>query len=513
MHLLGLDVGTTGCKAVVFDAQGEVKGHGFHEYDVICREPGMAEQDAERVWDLARGVLREAVVRSGVRDLKALSVSVQGDAIIPVQKDFHALHPAVLGMDYRSQRQARECAEKCGDFELFQRTGMRAHPINSLTKVLLLRELAPAVFAQTWKFVTYADFVLGKLGAEAVLDHTMASRTMAFDLADRRWNSDILTKVGLAESLFSRAVPSGTPVGRIRPLLARELGLPTDLLLVAGGHDQPCAALGAGVIREGLGVVSTGTAEVLATAFDHPTLTRPMFESFYPCTLHAKAGMYFTFSLNHVGGLLLRWYRDNFAGGEVADAARQGAQVYGIIDARLPRGPSPVMVLPHWNGSGTPRCDLEAKGAILGLTTATTRHDVAKAILEGLCFELLINLRTMEQCGIEVHELAAVGGGARSERWLQLKADILQRPVRTLRCRESACLGAALLAGTAAGVFASLDEAVRQTVAWDREFVPQHPSSEQYQVRFATYQKLYPALRLLNAELSLPPSSAQNLAI
>jgi len=130
------------------------------------------------------------------------------------------------------------------------------------------------------------------------------------------------------------------------------------------------------------------------------------------------------------------------------------------------------MVVPHWNGSGTPGCDLQAKGAIVGLTMASTRHDVAKAILEGLTFELLINLRQMEQCGIGVQELAGVGGGAKSPIWLQLKADILNRPVRTLRCRESACLGAALLAGTAVGVYDSLDEGVRQTVAYERSSCP-----------------------------------------
>ena len=501
MHLIGLDVGTTGCKAIVFDPQGTIKGQGFHEYDVIYGEPGMAEQDAEQVWAFTRGVLREAVTRSGVQDIKALSVSVQGDAIIPVDRGFKALHRAILGMDYRSRQQARDCEEKCGAFDLFHRTGMRSHPINSIAKALWLRDRHPDAFAKAWKIVTYADFILGKLGAEAVIDHTMASRTMGFDLATKRWSTDILTKLGLDESLFSKAVPSGTPVGKIRPGLAGEWGVSGDLSLVTGGHDQPCAALGAGVVHEKIGVVSTGTAEVLSTAFDRPALTHRMFDSFYPCTLHAKEGMYFTFSLNHVGGILLKWYRDNFAGTEVAEAAQQSCEPYRLIDAKMPPGPSPVMVLPHLNGSGTPWCDMQAKGAIVGLTLATTRHDIAKAILEGLCFELLINLQTMQSCGIEVGQLVAAGGGAKSGVWLQMKADILGRPIRTLRCRESACLGAALLAGTAAGVYGSLDEAVRETVAYEREFVPQRETAARYAERFGVYETLYPALREVNANL------------
>jgi len=271
--------------------------------------------------------------------------------------------------------------------------------------------------------------------------------------------------------------------------------------LVAGGHDQPCAAIGAGVVRERIGVVSTGTAEVLSTAFNSPALTRQMFDSFYPCYLHARDGMFFTFALNHIGGILLKWYRDNFGFPEVAEAQTRGIDPYQLIDAQMPPGPSPLMVVPHLNGTGTPWCDLQAKGAILGLTMASTRHDVAKAILEGLTFELLINLRTMQQCGIRVEELVAAGGGAKSKLWLQLKADILGRPIRTLRCREAACLGAALLAGTAAGVYRSLDEAVQQTVAYDGEFAPQAEMSVRYQERFATYETLYPALKPINPEL------------
>ena len=501
MYLIGLDVGTTGCKAIVFDPDGQIKGAGYEEYDVVGTEPAMAEQDAEQVWRLACRALRAAVVRSGVKTIGALSVSVQGDAVIPVDKNLRALHRAVLGMDYRSQPQARECAERCGAFALFRRTGMRPHPMNALTKVMWLRERVPDVFARTWKMVTYADFILGKLGAEPVIDFTMASRTMGFDLAARRWSRTILDKLDLDAALFSRPVPSGTVVGKIRQSLAAELGLPSRVLLASGAHDQSCAALGAGVIAEHRGVVSTGTAEVLATALARPVLTRRMFASYYPCYAHAKPGQFLTFTLNHTAGILLKWFRDQFCQPEIAEARKRRTDPYQVLDGRMPAGPAPVMVLPHFNGSGTPWCDLESKGAFLGLNLATTRHDLAKAILEALTFELRINLDTLEQSGIRVDTLAAAGGGAKSPVWLQMKADILNRPIRTLRCRESACLGAALLAGAAAGVYRSLDEAAAQTVSPDREFTPQAAAVRQYQERFGLYQELYPALRRLGRRL------------
>jgi xylulokinase len=501
MLLLGLDLGTTGCKAIVFDADGRLRARAFREYGVVYNAPAKAEQDAEHVWTFAKEALREVAAQAGEPPIRALSVSVQGDAIIPVDREFTALHPAILGMDYRSAAQARRCEELFGGFELFQRTGMRPHPMNSLTKVLFLRERAPAVFSRAWKIVTYADFILGKLGAEAVIDHTMASRTMAFDLGAKAWDRGIHAGLDLDPGLWSSPVPSGTVVGTLRPALATELGLPRDLALVTGGHDQTCAALGAGVVRAGVGVVSTGTAEVLSTALNSPALTRAVFDGFYPCYCHAKSGLCFTFALNHTAGILLRWWRDHFAAVEVADATARGLDPYQVIDERMPEEPSPVTVVPHWNGSGTPTCDLEAKGAIVGLTLATTRHDIAKAILEGLCFELRTNLDTLQAAGVPVAELVAVGGGARSPRWLQLKADILGRPVRTLISPDAACLGAALLAGTATGAYPSLDDAVRRTVAFGREFAPQPAAVARYAERYATYRHLYPALRSLNPSL------------
>ena len=501
MKLIGLDVGTTGCKAVVFDAEGNVLGHGFREYGVICDAPGKAEQDAELVWSLTKEVLREAVSNTGNSDIAALSLSVQGDAVIPVDDDFSALHPAILGMDYRSAAQAEKCADVLGSKALFEETGMKPHPMNSLTKVLLLREMTPAVFSRMARIVTYADFLLGKLGGEAAIDYTMASRTMAFESGTLRWSDRIHRALDLDKAIWSKPVPSGTIIGNIRPTLAEELGLPANLRLVTGGHDQTCAALGAGGVHPGLGVVSTGTAEVLSAALSAPRLSNEMFESFYPCYLHAVKGMFFTFSLNHVGGLLLRWWRDNFAGQEASEASQRGIDAYRLIDEHMPRGPSSVMVLPHFNGSGTPGCDLQSKGAVVGLTLATTRHDIARAILEGLTFELNLNLETMLACGIPIEALAAVGGGAKSAVWLQLKADILNRPLNTLRCREAACLGAALLAGTAVGIYKDLKEAVARTVQYEREFVPSTAQVQAYSERYATYKLLQPSLRVIHPRL------------
>lgn len=502
MYLLGLDVGTTGTKAVVFDIDGNIKGYGFREYGVICKKPGWAEQEPEKVWEIIKLVIRQAVTESGARDIKALSISVQGDAIIPVDKNICPLHNALLGMDYRSKEQADFCAKLLGKRELFYLTGMRPHPLNSLTKILWFKHVLPGIYARSYKFMTYADFILSKLGAqEPVIDYTMASRTMAFDLINKEWSNKILGAVNLDINLLSKIVPSGEIVGEVTPELAEELGLPKGVLLVTGGHDQTCAALGAGVIEENIAIDSHGTAEVVSTAFSKPMLNDFMFSSYYPCYCYVKQDMYFTFSLNHVGGLLLKWYRDNLGYAEVREAEELGMDTYQLMDLKVPKGPSSVLILPHFNGSGTPWCDLESKGAIVGLTTATTRHDIVKGILDSLTYELRINIERMKEAGITIEELRAVGGAAKSPVWLQIKADITGCRVVTLKVREAACLGAAILAGTAVGGYSCVDEGVKRTVAIRDIYQPAEDMNKLYNEKYNIYRDLYGALREINKRL------------
>ena len=249
-------------------------------------------------------------------------------------------------------------------------------------------------------------------------------------------------------------------------------------------------------------MVSTGTAEVLSSAFPEPKLGDAVYESYYPCYLHAKAGMHFTFSLNHVGGILLQWYKDAMGSAEVEEAEARGVGVYQLMDRKAPTEPTNLFVLPHFNGSGTPWCDLESKGAVVGLSLATTRHDIYRSVLESLALELRINLETMERAGIRIEELRAVGGGAKSPLWLGIKADVLERPIHTLEVSEAACLGAAVLAGAASGVYGSVDEGVERAVRLQRSYRPDPGRASRYAEKYAIYKELYPALEPVNRRLS-----------
>jgi xylulokinase len=489
-NLLSIDVGTTHCRVSLFDPDGTRKAFASRECAVVSDASGMAEQDAEEVWRSIRGLLRQAVAETGGSEVSAVSLSVQGDAVIPVDRDGACLHPAILGMDYRSTDQARAAEERLGGWKIFRHTGMRPHPLNALCKILWLRDARPEVFAGTRGMLTYEDFILSRLGVEPAIDVTMASRTMALDLRREDWSSWLLGRLSIEPGLLSPVVSAGAPLGKMSRALCEEIGLHEPPLVVAGAHDQVCAAIGAGVPVLTRAVVCTGSAEVLSTVFDGPVLTRAMYEGFYPCYRFAAPGSYFTFSLNHAGGLLLDWFRA-LAGGGAADRPLED----------LPPGPSPVLVLPHFNGSGTPWCDTRSRGAILGLSLSTTPGEITLAILEALAFELCINLERLEAAGIPIAEISAAGGGAKSPRWLQIKADVLERPIRAPAAPEAAARGAAILAGIGCGAFTTLEEGIASMVPTGDLVSPDPRQSARYRERFALYRDLYPRLAPITRRL------------
>lgn len=499
-YIMGLDVGTTGCKAVVFDTYGNVKGYGFREYPIICEEPFQAEQDAMLVYNRLIEVMREAIAKSGAEYIEAISASVQGDATMPVDREYNPLHNMLLGMDYRTTSQCDFLEEHIGNKQAFIKTGMPIHPINTLAKILWFKDNTPEIFNNTYKFVTYSDFVAARLGGEPVIDLTMASRSMAMDINTNEWSKEILGICGIDPDTLSEIRESGKPCGRLRESLRQELGLKNNPLLITGGHDQPCGAIGAGVIREGMAVDSSGTAEVFSTVFTEPKLNDEMYQSFYPCYLHAAPGLYFTFALNHIGGILLRWFRDTIAYKEVCEAEKQGADFYEYIQRNMKNEPSGILVLPHFNGSGTPVCDVNSKGAITGLTLSTKREDIFKGMLDSLTYELKINIETMKNAGLSIDEIRAVGGGAKSPLWMQAKADILGVPVTTLECKESGCLGAAILAAVGSGIYNNVSEAVKHMVKAGKTYYP-GADKGLYAEKFEAYRKLYPALKNLNKSI------------
>lgn len=510
MSLIGLDIGTTGCKAVVFTEDGRVLCAAAREYPLVSPQPHWAEQDLEQVWNLACGALAEAVSAVKKDPPAAMALSVHGEAVVPVDRHGKPLRRAILGMDTRTGEENRWLAERFGAETLFNRTGMPLHTINTLPKLLWLKKREPEVWKKADRFLLVEDFFLRRLGGKAVISHCLASRTQMYDLKTGAWADDILRECGIEPSRLSPLAPEeGGAVGIMTAETAESVGLKKPLTLVSGGHDQACAALGSGVLEGDTAMISTGTAEVVEVAMRSPVLDEALRNGNISIYRHVVPQLYLAMTLNHSGGLSLRWFRDELCLPQTEESRNSGRDAYDLIFEGAPDGPTGLLFLPHFAGSGTPLLDTASRGAILGLTFSTTRPAIAKALLEGLTYELRINIDLLRTAGISIRELHAVGGGARSPLWLKLKADICGLPIRVPQVTEAACLGAALLAGTAAGVYPDLRTAVSRTVRIVKTMEPDPESARLYEDQYKLFRDVYPALAPLHHRME----ATRNLTI
>jgi xylulokinase len=332
-----------------------------------------------------------------------------------------------------------------------------------------------------------------QLGLPPVIDHTMAARTMAFDIRSLDWSEEMLATAGIDKDRLATHLPSGTIIGEIPHIVAHNLGFTDNVQVVTGGHDQPCAALGAGVFQPGEALYSIGTTEAIA-AITYQT-NSDLQQYNLPCYPNVLPNTFITLSGNQTGGRLLRWYRDELAAAERDSAEQLQRDIYDVIVEQVDDTPSPLLLLPYFAGSGSLYNDQSATGVIMGLTFDTRRKDIVKAILEGVTYEQALSLRYLREMGMEINHLRAVGGGTRSDIWLQIKSDIVNIPIQVIHTPEAASLGAAILAGWATRIYPDLSEASQMLVRIRKTFHPRTDRAQHYQEQLAVYTALYSALR------------------
>lgn len=500
MALMGLDVGSTGCKAVVFHEDGSQLARAYREYPEIYPQPGWIELDPQAVWESVCAVIAEAARAAG-EPVRTLAISAMGETFTPVAANGDFLHNSIVSPDNRAVEQVRLWQEEVGPERVFAVTGMPIHPSFTLPKVQWLSERRPEVHARTWKYLLWPDLICYRLGLQPRLDYSLAGRTMAFDVVNKTWSTEMLAPTGIAPELFAEPIASGEVVGELAPAVAAELNLPAGCLVVAGGHDQPMNALGAGIISEGLAVDGMGTVECITVAFREPVLTERMRARNYCCYPHVVPGLYCSLAFNYSSGSLLRWYRDNFARAERQEAEAAGRDVYEVILQGLPEEPTRLFTIPYFAGSGTPYMDPLARGAVLGLSLSCDQKTFVKGLLEGICYELRLNIDGLAAAGVGIQRLRATGGGSKSPAWLQLKADITGKSVVTLNVSEGGCLAGAMLGGVACGAYASLEEAVGILVQERDHYAPCPETHAAYDGLFGIYSRLWPAIQDLVHEM------------
>lgn len=491
MSFLTLDVGTTGCKAIIFDLKGRVTANSYREYPLTYPKPGWIELNANLVWVKVKECIKEVLAKDKITKVKTISVSSQGEAFIPVNKKGDILYNSIVTFDNRAEKWVEWWDTQVGRMKIFEITGMPLNGTYTLNKILWFRENRPKIFAKTWKFLCYEDFIFFKMGLPPIIDYSLAAKTMGFDIHRKCWSKELLRVSELDENVLSETRPSGEFIGKISRKGVAETGLPVGTRVITGGHDQAAGVLGAGVIEVGQAMDATGTTESIAILLDKPILNNKMLRynyPSYPCVIKDK---YMTVAFNFSAGSLLKWYRDNFAEEEMREAEKKKRDVYELILEEAQKTPTNIYILPHFTTTGTPYLDPYSKGAIIGLTLSTKKTEIIRALLEGITFEMKLNLKYLSKAGINIAAIRAVGGGAKSKDWLQLKANMFNRSVTSLQVFEAPCLGVAILSAVAMNEYDSIAEAVAQMVKAKQTFKPDPEVAMVYEEKLKVYEKIY----------------------
>ncbi len=495
MSLLGIDVGTTGCKAVAFDPAGKILATAYREYPLHSPHPGWAELDSKQVWNDVKSCMAEVASNTNNDPVSALAVSCQGEAVTPVSESGEILGNSIVSFCARTEPYVQGWNEKFGRKRVFEVSGQPLASLFTALKLQWMRDNQPEILQKAKYILGFEDLVMFKLGMPPTTDYSFAARTMLFDLNTQDWNDEFLEFAGIERDKMPTLMPSGTLVGTVPDSIADEMGLPRGVQVVTGGHDQPCQMLGAGVTQTNVAAYGMGTVECIGPAFPHLMLNDTMLENNICCYHHTCPGLYIALTYNFTGGSLFRWYRDIFGEDEARRAKEQGKDVYDLLTEEASDKPTNILVLPHFTTSGVPHFDTRARGVFAGMRLDTTKGEMTRAVLEGITYEMRQCVELFHNAGGKIDILRATGGGAKSPYWMQIKADILGLPIAVPSVSEAGCLGCAILAGSATGVYTSIQEAAEHLAQIERTFEPNTENHKLYTERFECYKELYPRLR------------------
>ncbi|NLJ41950.1 MAG: hypothetical protein GX352_10160 [Clostridiales bacterium] len=474
MYLLGVDLGTTGCKSMVFDLEGNILGSYYIEYELIFTPEGV-EQDANAWWNNTKTAVKGALEEAGIDGEKVLSVSVssQGIAFVPVDKEGNTLMNAISWYDARAVDEVARIKEDYDNFEIFSRTGRQITPV-VFPKVMWLKKNRPEIYEKASTFLMGLDFLLYRFSGNTTTDYTMASGTLCYDTAKREWIPELFERYGIDMDRFPQIHCFGDVVGTVLPEVAEELGLSTKTKVVMGLQDQKAGASGAG-INEEIMTISLGTASAISSI-----AKRHVTDDNMAVACHGFDRNRWMLE-NNVGtaGSALKWVRDTLF-------SQKSYREMDALAEKAPVGSNGVIFHPFLvrgeSGHG--------KGTFARIALDATQGDIIRSVLEGIAYEIKICIdahKRVSDIARKAKELHVFGGGAVSSLWCQIIADIANMPVVIPRTYETGNLGAALCAGIGAGVFKNLDDAKAFVGKPQKEYLPNKENSKAYKEKFEEY--------------------------
>ena len=486
---LGLDVGTSGVKAVLVAADGDVIATATTALALSTPRPGWAEQDPDAWWEASVASIQEVRRRRPGARVASVGISGQMHSSVFLDASGKVIRPALLWCDGRTTAECREIEVRVGGEERLR--DLAANPALegfTLPKVLWLRNHEPAAFARLATVLLAKDYIRYRLTGELATEPSDASATLMFDTARRRWSAEILDAVGLRESIVPRVGGSSEVLGCVNASGSQATGLPTGTPVVGGGADNACGAAGVGVVRGGEAVASWGTSGTVLAPMAAP-LVDPQLRAHTFC--HVAPDLWYMMGVVLSAGGAFAWYREQFARELAGDP--DGHEKLATEATNIPRGAEGVTFLPYLQGERTPHRNASARAAFLGMSLAHSRAHLTRAVLEGVSFALRDSLTILESLGMRPAELLLTGGGARSALLRQLQAEVFGVPVTTVNREEGPAYGAALLAAVGVDAFPDLASAAKATLVRSPAFTPTSDAHLAYDEPYARFQESYRA--------------------
>lgn len=502
--LLGIDLGTTGVKAALFAAHDwRTLASAFVDYPLYHPHPGWAEQNPADWWSATITAIRACLAggaQQGVQaaDVRGVGLSGQMHGVVLLDGQQQVLRPCIIWADQRSEAQCRWITQRVGAERLIELVSNPALPGFSAPKLQWIRDNEPQIFARAQTMLLPKDYIRYLLTGKMVMEISDAAGTVLLDVKHGAWSREVLEALELNSTLLPPVVQAAEVAGTITEEVAALTGLLAETPVAGGGADNACGAVGNGVVRPGLGLVSIGTSGVVLAYADSPQVDTsgpvPRVHTFN----HAVPGAWYLMGVTQGAGLSLRWVRDNIGLPESALERWTGIDAYELLSreaALVSAGSEGLIFLPYLQGERTPHLDPWARGGWIGLTASHDRRHLIRAVLEGVAFSLKDCLAILQEQGLQLEQVRATGGGAKSPLWRQILADVLGVELVTTNAHEGPAFGAALLAGVASGVYHSIQQACDSTVRIVEHTEPRPESKHIYARTYETYRALYPALK------------------
>lgn len=486
-YLLGIDVGTTGTKTVLFDENGNVIADETKEYPLIQPQNGWAEQDPHDWWNAVKSTIKDVVIKSGVNkeDIVSIGLSGQMHGLVMLDSNNEVIRNAILWCDGRTTEQCRKIEEILTRERLIEITANPALEGFTAGKILWVQENEPENYKKCRKILLPKDYIRYLLCGEFATEVSDASGTQLLDIPNRNWSEEVCEKLGIDLTLLPKVYESPEITGYLKEDIAEELGLKSGIVIGGGGGDNACAAIGMGVCCKGKAFTTIGTSGVVFAHTDKPQIDKQGRIHTFCC---AVPGCWHVMGVTQAAGLSLNWFRSQMA-------SEYTYKELDKLSSEIPIGCDNLIYLPYLMGERSPVLDTSARGVFFGLSAIHTKLHMARAVMEGVAYSLYDCLEVLKENSIEVGDMALCGGGAKSTFWREMFSDVYGVNIKTMQTSEGAVLGAALLGGCAAGVYSSVEEACEKTVKSGEIYEYNKSRHDKYMHFYSIYRTLYPALK------------------